>query len=508
MLKNVSILITVILTYFPLSAQDFSKTLYFSLNQDGVVLDGDVTVTGRFIFNGGPYLRLEYKNLTFTTVKYKDFSSSDVYSEYYKAVAPHLQLPFVVNTGGYFVEVEASAKIPKEFVGTLSSANAQYVAQSIKVYPISDVTLIKEANDYFKTVNSDNFSDNDFWVKSKINQVQVTSISSNITRIIKQKIEKGLADLHQQRELASREAEREKATLQKEEIAMKTTPVTSSTSSSQVPKSNKKTVSKEVVVTEEKKQNEEKSKEEEDEWEASGKILKSYRKPKPKILYNSNNRSQNNIKVRQEQANNIYNQAINNSNQAQKNLDNWNNTWENVQNSITAQAERERAERERKAREYERQRLIEERQRKAKKEQERIRRAEQQRIQNRQKEFWNTVNDIAMPLTYSKAKCYALVVSKTSLEKAVFIPVLIHKKSNDKMPYKQDLLRDIQTERNVNYMSLHSLYDDAELLKKEMIRLSDIGYENYVDLKELDRFTHGKPYEKTTTTNTNDFWNN
>lgn len=327
----ISFVLTLFLFTIPIQAQDFQKNIYFDFNKDGMELQGNVTVMGKFIFLGGAYLRLEYKDLKFNKIAYKEYRSSDAYSEITEAVNQYLKLPYIINSGGYHVQLKASADIPKEFVNTLSYSNTAFVSQVIKVYPVSDATLIKDADAYFKSVNSQNFSDNDIWVRSKINRLEVLDISGNITRDIKQKIDKGLEDYKKAQAIAENQQTNSNNSNTNEETNQSTASTSATALSNQADTNTSEDIAE---VDEENNQENDKNENEANSDENTDEIKISRRARNTRILddpYNTGVK-QSEMKYRQQQANQIYNQSIANANASQKILNNWNSRWDNIAN--------------------------------------------------------------------------------------------------------------------------------------------------------------------------------
>lgn len=187
-------------------------------------------------------------------------------------------------------------------------------------------------------------------------------------------------------------------------------------------------------------------------------------------------------------------------------------TWENNMQSAQDQLRREQeAERERfrrveeKEREEYKKKQAEFNRKQALWEQQR--KNEQQKI-DAQRNFMNNLNDQSIPINFNQDKAYVIFVQYDHNRELKLIPGILHKTSDNHLPYKQDVLNKLKSDRRLYRVKVYGVYDNFDEFKKSANQLYATAQQNHVSIKELNRFEYGTPRENQTNENTNDkdFW--
>ena len=220
---------------------------------------------------------------------------------------------------------------------------------------------------------------------------------------------------------------------------------------------------------------------------------------------------------------------VNNIKSAKQTWDNAMKSWgDNLSREIEEEHRQVREMQLRQKREIDRQnRLNAEKARKDRIERERREReeAEKRRISESQYNFMKNIEDQKIPIFYNKNKAYVIFVSKTNSEKIQLIPTLLHKNSDNQLPYKQDVINALEKDRNLKNLYVYGVYDNFDEFKNIAVKLSTQAQNSYILISETARFEYGKPQKnitaenkrnenfwgekkKNTKTKKTDFWNN
>ncbi len=226
-------------------------------------------------------------------------------------------------------------------------------------------------------------------------------------------------------------------------------------------------------------------------------------------------REREHYRKQQEQVDEVIRQGETRTNAIKQAKQTWENTFNDIQDNISREIEEDhrqmRESQLAEQREYARQnRLREERERRERVEREKREReaAEQRRVSNAQNSFIQSITDQKIPLFFDQHIAYVLFISKTNSEGLLLIPTLLHKNSDNQLPYKRDVINALEKDRNLKNLYVYGVYNDFEEFKSAAVKLSTQAQNSYISISEIKRFEYGTPQNNKTKTNSSqeDFW--
>ena len=246
----------------------------------------------------------------------------------------------------------------------------------------------------------------------------------------------------------------------------------------------------------------------------------NYQNSQTESIYEKRRREAQEAKNRRQQAENKR------RNEAKRFLDNEKKSYERynaamdkidqqVDNFFGAIAERQKRENDRKEAEWEEQERLNDikreqrrreiRERNRREEEERIKK---ERIKTAKIQFMNSLTDAKIPLSYSTAKAYFILLVKINDEEIKLSKVTLHKNSDNQLPYKQDVLNKFKKKHNVKDIFVYGAYSSQQQQDNHYKSIKRDAQSSYINIGNDITFSYNKSGTVKAKTSNTDFWGN
>ncbi|CAM1346879.1 hypothetical protein [Tenacibaculum insulae] len=246
----------------------------------------------------------------------------------------------------------------------------------------------------------------------------------------------------------------------------------------------------------------------------------SYQNTQTESIYEKRRREAQEAEYRREQAENKR------RNEAKRFLDNEKKSYErynasmdkigkeakNLISSVFEESNRERErKREKQLREWEEEERLEaikRKQRREKYRREEEERLKKERIETAKTQFMNTLTDAKIPLSYSSAKAYFILLAKINDEEIKLSKLTLHKNSDNQLPYKQDVLNKFKKKHNVKDVFVYGVYSSQQQQESYFQSIKRNAQSSYINIGNDITFSYNKSGTIKTKTSNTDFWGN